>query len=353
MVLIESPSLSPFYEVSDTIRRAQGQALDRLGFGPVQSRHRVIASNSLWRLRRYSGAAVAPSVLIVAAPIKRPYIWDLAPTVSAVRYCLQHGLRVYLLEWKLPSGHGAIGGLAEYADTAILEAMAAVSKDIAAEKPWLIGHSLGGTLAAMFAALHPEHPAGLVLLSAPLCFEPGTSSFRDALAMMVPSSLSATDIIPGSFLTQLSSAASPATFVWSRLLDAAASASDPRAADLRSRIERWALDEFPLSGKLMQEIFLWLYQENRLCKGTLAIRGRAMGPSSIQLPTLAVANARDEIAPPASVVPFVDAIPGADTRMIEYPGEVGVVLQHLGILVGRDAFAHIWPEIICWIKGHG
>jgi polyhydroxyalkanoate synthase len=37
-------------------------------------------------------------VLIVAAPIKRPYIWDLTPAVSAIRYCLGAGLRVYLLE---------------------------------------------------------------------------------------------------------------------------------------------------------------------------------------------------------------------------------------------------------------
>jgi polyhydroxyalkanoate synthase len=215
-----------------------------------------------------------------------------------------------------------------------------------------MGHSLGGTLAAIFAALHLEHLSGLVLLSTPLCLYPGASSFRDALAMMDPSWLSGTDIVPGSFLSQLSATASPTTFVWSRLLDAAASAADPRASDLRPRIERWALDEVPLSGKLVREIFLWLYQENRLCNGTLAIRGRRIQPSCVQLPTLAVANTIDEIAPPASVVSFLKAMSGPDTRLIEYPGEVGVVLQHLGILIGHDAFARVWPEVISWIRGH-
>jgi hypothetical protein len=27
-------------------------------------------------------------------------------------------------------------------------------------------------------------------------------------------------------------------------------------------------------------------------------------------------------------------------------------LQHLGILVGRQAHARVWPEIIAWLKGH-
>jgi polyhydroxyalkanoate synthase len=36
--------------------------------------------------------------------------------------------------------------------------------------------------------------------------------------------------------------------------------------------------------------------------------------------------------------------------MIEYPGELGVCLQHLGILVGRQAYANVWPEIISWLK---
>ena len=91
-------------------------------------------------------------------------------------------------------------------------------------------------------------------------------------------------------------------------------------------VERWSLDEVPLSGKLAHEIFLWFYRENRLRNVTLAIRGRAIQPSCVRLPTLAVANAIDEVAPPASVIPFIEAMSEADTRLIEYPGEAGVVL---------------------------
>jgi hypothetical protein len=48
-------------------------------------------------------------------------------------------------------------------------------------------------------------------------------------------------------------------------------------------------------------------------------------------------------------MPFLDAMPGPDVRVLDFPGEVGVG-QHLGILVGRQAYAQVWPEIISWLK---
>jgi polyhydroxyalkanoate synthase len=63
-------------------------------------------------------------------------------------------------------------------------------------------------------------------------------------------------------------------------------------------------------------------------------------------------NAADELAPLASIKPFTDAMP-ADVRIIEYPGEVGSGLQHLGVLVGRQAYARLWPEIMSWLDAHG
>jgi hypothetical protein len=50
--------------------------------------------------------------------------------------------------------------------------------------------------------------------------------------------------------------------------------------------------------------------------------------------------------------PFLEVMSQADTRLIEYPREFGVVLQHLGILLGQDALAQTWPKIISWINAH-
>jgi polyhydroxyalkanoate synthase len=334
----------------DTLRRTQGAALEALGFGPAERGFRVLVSGRRWRLRDYADPDAEPSLLIVPAPIKRPYIWDLAPSVSAVRYCLHHRLRVYLLEWLPPSHGDGNDGLDEYADQAISEAAARIASEAREAKPFLMGHSLGGTFAAIFGALHPHSVRGLVLLGAPLCFQPGTSRYRDAIVSMAPSTLSGTDIVPGSLLSQLSALASPSTFIWSRLVDAAFSIADPAAMHLHARVERWALDEMPLPGQLVNQILQLLYRENRLCRGTLSVRNRVVGPRSLRLPTLAVVNTADEIAPPTSIMPFINAMPAQKVHLIEYRGEIGVGLQHLAILAGRQAYARTWPEIISWLS---
>jgi polyhydroxyalkanoate synthase subunit PhaC len=334
----------------DTLRRTQGAALEALGFGPTERGYRILASGRRWRLRDYADPDAEPSLLIIPAPIKRPYIWDLAPSVSAVRYCLHHRLHVYLLEWLPPSHGDGNDGLHEYADHAIAESAARISIVTQGTKPFLMGHSLGGTFAAIFGALEPQSVRGLVLLGAPLCFQPGTSRFRDAIVSMAPSTLSETDTVPGSLLSQLSTLASPSTFIWSRLVDAALSIADPAAMHIHARVERWALDEVPLPGRLVGEILQLLYRENRLCRGTLSVRNRVVGPRSLRLPTLAVVNTADEIAPPTSIIPFINAVPGQKVHVIEHAGEIGVGLQHLAILVGRQTYARTWPEIISWLS---
>ena len=343
---------TPFeqFEMIDAIRRWQGDVLASLGFGPVESSYRFIASGPYWRLRDYGSPCQSRSVLIVAAPIKRAYIWDLIPPVSAIRRCLESGLRVYLLEW-LPASEATCGiGIAECA-RAISVAMQTIGSDESAQKPVLMGHSLGGTLAAIYAASAPEAAGGLILLSAPVCFKEGESLFRDALVSLVPTPVSHSTPYPGSVLSQASAAASPVTFVWSRYIDAISCATDSIAMDVHGRIERWALDEVALPGELVSEIVEWLYREDRFYNGMLGLGERTIGLHDIETPTLAVVNTADLVAPLNSVRPLGEILGPEKFRIIRYGGERGVCLQHLGVLVGREAHAHVWPQIIDWIKG--
>src|SRR5271166_4951098 len=150
------------FEMADALRRARGRTLQAVGFGPDECPYRVIASGPFWLLRDYGKDSATQSVLIVAAPIKRAYIWDLAPSSSAIRYCLKEGLRVRLLEWLPASRTSGANGLAEYAQ-AIGKCVVKISGEREDRKPFLLGHSLGGTLAAIFSAMAPESIRGLVL----------------------------------------------------------------------------------------------------------------------------------------------------------------------------------------------
>jgi len=337
------------FSMTDKLRRAQGDTLDALGLGPRECPFQLISSGPHWRLRAYGGPDAGPLLLMVPAPIKRPYIWDLTPSISAVRYCLHHGFRVHLLEWIPPASDG-LAGLDAYGGRAIAACVATILKQADGARPFLMGHSLGGTLAAIYCALEPRSVKGLVLLGAPLCFGRASSRFRDALVALVPEEFSQTKVVAGSLLSLISAVASPNTFVWSRWMDAALSLADHATLDTHARIERWTLDEVMLPGKLVNQIVHWLYREDRFCRGILTILDRTVGPASIEIPMLAIVNVADDVAPLTSVAPFLDKMSVKDTRIIEHPGEIGVGLPHLGALVGRAAYARVWPQIVAWLK---
>ncbi|HTV34452.1 MAG TPA: hypothetical protein VME69_15385 [Methylocella sp.] len=46
-------------------------------------------------------------------------------------------------------------------------------------------------------------------------------------------------------------------------------------------VERWALDEVALPGRLVDEILTLLHRENRLCRGTLTAGGRCAAPALV------------------------------------------------------------------------
>lgn len=339
------------FTIMDVVRRAQGNLVGAMGFGPIECPYRVIRSGSLWRLRDYGDRPSSKPLLIVSAPIKRPYIWDLAPSVSAVRCAQRSGFHVHLLEWGPASLGTGNAGLEEYAQ-AISQCVSSLNEGASAGRLLLTGHSLGGTLATIHAALAPESIRALLLLSAPLCFPPEGYHFRDALVSMFPTPLPDDEPFPGSLLSHISALASPRTFIWSRLMDALLSLTDREAMDIHARVERWALDEVPVSGRLLGQVIELLYRANRLCGGKLKIRGTLLGPARLSVPTLAIVNLADELAPLMSVEPFLAAIATNDVKVITYPGEIGVGLQHVGILVGPVARKSVWPRIISWCDAH-
>jgi polyhydroxyalkanoate synthase subunit PhaC len=328
------------FEQLDRMRRAQGSFCDAVGLGSVETPYEAIHRELGVSLRSYGGGGPSgPLVLIVPAPIKRPYIWDLEPEGSAVRRLLAGGARVLLADWQpAPSAFG----LAEYADRLLLACLDAAR----AERAVLLAHSLGGLLAAIFATLHPARVQGLGLIAAPLSFGAATPVVSAMLAGLAPQDLP--DSLPGSFLSSASANAAPDVFGSQRLLDAMLSGGDPARLRTHLLVERWTLDEFALPRRLVAELATLIVREDRFVRGTLEVGGRRAAPARLTAPLLCVLDRRCRLAPPESVLPFVEATASRAKALLHYEGDVGVALQHVGPLVGRNAHALLWPKIVEW-----
>lgn len=364
----------------DRSRQARGQLLDRAGYGPRETPSIVLHAEPGLKLRRYAAAdspsgceANGPAVLLVPAPIKRAYIWDMAPEISVVQRWLERGYRVYLAEWvPLDEQHAGANAaahagaqadddgdfhpasgfsLAGYGDRLLRSCREQIRQDSGQDQVIVAGHSLGGILAAIHACLYPEAVAATVLLEAPLGFDPASDCFAP-LVRATPDARRIADAfgqVPGSFLNMMSAAAEPHAFGWERLLDRTASMTSLQALRSYMQVERWTHDEFPLPGPLFVDLVESLYRNDALTQGKLAIGARVIGPHDLRSPLVSVFDGRSKVIPPQAVHPFHEAAASADKLLLEYSGDIGVNLQHVGVLVGRNAHARIWPAIFNWL----
>lgn len=343
------------YEQLDHYRRWQGSLMDLAGAGPRETPYRVVLSSPGVRLRAYGAAgSSSPVLLIVPAPIKQVYLWDLMPQVSVVRHCLCEGLQVYMLEWERPGTHLEDYGLAEYGDQLILACLDAIAEETGKGQAFVAGHSLGGVLATIFAALHPSRVQGLVLLGTPLHFRSDAGVLESAIGVSprVQAITATFGNVPGSFLTTVSLVISPASFLWERQADWLNSLGDALAMQTHMRVVRWTYDEMPMARRLFEEVIEYLYREDRLMRGSLQVSGKRVAPDMVQAPLLSVVDVHSSLIPPESMLPFHEAAQSKDTSVIWYSGDRGVAVQHLGMLVGRNAHQSIWPEITRWIYAH-
>jgi len=337
---MENHPLFQIFNVSDALRRTLGLLLDKTaGLAPVERPWHAVLNTSEFRLRRYDQeSGTAGPVLIVPAPIKRAYIFDLLPQVSVVARIAEAGFSVYLSEWR----DGATGDLASTI-TSIATALDRIASEHG-RAPIVLGHSLGGTLAAITAALNPGQVEKLLLIEAPLRFGEQTGALRSVTAYP-GTSLEGDRHVPGSLLDLASVSAAPDEFAFERWIDAFYSLLDEEALSIHSRVIRWTLDEFAPSAPLIEGVADLLYRQDLFARNKLHLLGRDVRAESLaDVDVAAIVNHTSRLVPLQSALE-----PLSSPTVLSYAPETGVGLQHVGPLVGRRAHRDVWPRVVHWM----
>jgi len=116
---------------------------------------KVIYQNALMQLIQYSPSTervLKRPLLIVPPWINKYYVLDLTPEKSFIKWCVDHGLTVFVISWINPDEKLAQKGFADYMHEGPLEALDVVARITGEDKVNAVGYCVGGTLLAVTLA---------------------------------------------------------------------------------------------------------------------------------------------------------------------------------------------------------
>lgn len=336
----------------DGLRRGQGEMLQRLGLGTVDTPSRVALAAPGFVLRDFGADGPGgPDLLLVPAPIKSPALWDLMPGSSVVATARAAGFRVWRVDWTPDEAPPDDRGLDVFASRMLAAAASTITAETGRPRPVLAGHSLGGTLAGLFAARHAAVPAAVILAEGPLSFGPGSGPLTEAARDAAPDLFDDLGpIMPGSLLGAIAARILPEEFQWQRMTDRLLSSADPARLRLHLAVDRWAHDEFPMPRRLFLDVLTRLYRSDAFAAGRLDLDGVRVGPADIVAPMLAILDPGGKVVPEAAVRPALAASRSREVRIVPWEPEVGTALRHVSALVGPQANARLWPDVLAWAR---
>lgn len=290
----------------------------------------AIATAGRASLRDYGGRG--PSVVFVPSLINPPFVLDLAPDNSLLRWLAGRGFRVLLVDWGTPSPADRADDVGAHLEQLLLPMLRALPAS-----PILAGYCLGGTIAAAAAQRLPA--AGLALLATPWRFSGFDDAARAAIARLWADARPACDalgLVPMEVLQagfwQLDPARTVAKYE-------GLAAIDPTSAAARAFVvlEDWANAGAPLAYAAGRQMFERFFAADDPGAGRWRVDGQTIDPHALACPVVDFVSTRDRIVPLASSA----ALP--DRRLVD--------AGHVGMIVGGRARTLVWAPLADWLSG--
>ena len=310
----------------------------------------VIGAARLLRYRRHREAPVgvvkAP-ILLSPSLINRLYVLDLKAGLSVVEQLLKAGHPVYGIDWGDP-GEAERGVNFEGFVQRLADFLATACDDAAVETMTVLGHCLGGTMAAALAATKPTHLQSLVLLTAPLTFHDDSLLSAWSRAPFVdPRDLTRLVGHVPAWITQPTFQALKPMGQTTKALRLWQSLGNPTFLEFFRCLETWINDNVAIPDAFFEDLISQLYRNDALNLGTLRFKDGPVILEDIQVPTLTIAASDDHIVQPSSAV--------TPSRRFASVVNVAEVIDggHIGVVVGSVARRRLWPLLLSWLDEHG
>ncbi len=313
------------------------------------------------RITTQDGAQIAlhrhrnegPPVLVIHGISSNHRFWDLTAGHSIAEALVDDGFDPWLLDLR---GHGdalrtETGArqhfgwtIDDYAEFDVSAAMAHIQRTTGHSKVALIGHSLGGMVAAMYATIHgDEAVAALVTVASPVVFPDG--DFQTWLHQ----TLSAIGTVPRSIPTP-----AVARFMagWHPALPVQGDAVLFNHRNMAEHMQQTMLRRVvsPTTQGELQQLHRML-KAGRLVSAD-GRRDYSAQLSDLTVPLLAIGGGGDRIAPKQRILPWATATGSEDVTVLMADTASGFAADygHLDLVLGPAAPREVLQPIVAWLS---
>jgi polyhydroxyalkanoate synthase len=215
-----------------------------------------------------------------------------------------------------------------------------------AEQTSILGYCMGGTMSAMFTSLHQKMVRNLILLAAGINFE-GSDGLLQLWTKPeyfdIDRFVDTFGNAPAEFLQSSFLLLKPVQNLIEKPISFFENVDNDSYVEDFFTMEGWLNDNIPVAGEAFREFVKYLYQQNRLVKGTMMLGKDRIDLKNITCPVLNLMAQKDDLVPCSQSQPFNDLVGSSDRRSIQFPA------GHIGLAVGSRAQTELWPGVCDWL----
>jgi polyhydroxyalkanoate synthase len=321
-----------------------GSPAPAVGTTPRSLLHRR-GTLGLYHYHPQSAEVYRVPLLLVMATTNKSYIFDLAPGQSLIEFLLKRGYDVYVMDWNAPTLDEKRLKFEDYTLDFVHDCIRRVQAHSGEPDVTVVGYCMGGVLATIYAALHPEGPLkNLVCFTTPIDFKKMTlfqamsdERYFDVDRLVDTLGNVPAPVIVGAFESQRPAGRIAAQIrLWDNMWN------DQYVKGYRM-MDRFGAETLPLAGEYYRQTVKELAWKNRLCEKTLRVGGRTVDIHDIKVPLLHVIAQYDHLVPPECAAPLVAQTGSLDKEEIMLPG------GHVSLVAGPNAVKRMWPALDQWL----
>ena len=296
---------------------------------------KVIFENALYQLIHYAPATetvLATPVVIFPPWINRFYILDLTPEKSFVKWCVGHGVTLFMVSWKSADESIADATLDDYVLKGQIDAIDTVRDLLGVESVHAIGYCVAGTtLATTLGYLHACEEQAKVKSATFLTAQVDFSLAGDLKLFTGDETLALLDevtrekgYLDGRYMAATFNLLRGRDLIWSYVVNNYLLGEEPAPFDLL----HWNSDTTNLPAKWHRHYIETLYMGNKLVEpGAIQVDGRAVDIDTVKTPSYIQAGREDHISPPESVWKIMDHFAGPKRFLLAGSGHIAGVVN--------------------------